>query len=178
MFRSGDMKGTIVKCMQELVTSKFGADKWKESLRKAGVSESHYFSTTEDVDDAVVLEVMKCIAGVTALSMDKVMDAFGEYWCTVYAPDIYGVYFNKSKSTRELLLSLDQIHVAMTKSMKSAMPPHFTYEWKNDKTLVMHYESKRGLVALMPGLIRGLGKYYKDDPRVNLAGNNIEVTFR
>jgi hypothetical protein len=91
---------------------------------------------------------------------------------------LYAVYFGKAKSTRELLLNLDQIHVAMTKSMKSAQPPRFRYEWKGDNDLVMHYDSNRGLVALMPGLIRGLGKYYKDAPQVKVHGNAVQVHFQ
>ena len=172
------MKGTIVKCMEELVTKKFGAAKWKESLKNAGLPEARYFSITEDVAEAEILAIMKGIAGAASLSMEQVMEAFGEYWSSVYAPDLYAVYFGKAKSTRELLLNLDQIHVAMTKSMKSAQPPRFRYEWKGDNDLVMHYDSNRGLVALMSGLIRGLGKYYKDAPQVKVHGNAVQVHFQ
>ena len=65
----------------------------------------------------------------------------------------------------------------MTKTMASAHPPRFRYEWQGDKHLIMHYQSQRGLVALMPGLIRGLGKYYKDNPSVSLNGNDVHVQF-
>jgi hypothetical protein len=61
--------------------------------------------------------------------------------------------------------------------MKSAKPPRFKYEWKDEKTLVMTYSSNRGMVAFMPGLIRGVGKYFKEDLEVSLVGNDIEVKF-
>ncbi len=105
------------------------------------------------------------------------MEAFGESWSTVYAPRIYAAYYQKAKSARELLLNLDHIHTVMTKSMAGAMPPHFKYEWKGDKLLLMHYESKRGMVALMPGLVRGIGKYYKEQLNVTIAGNTVKVQF-
>lgn len=41
----------------------------------------------------------------------------------------------------------------------------------------MHYESFRGLVALMPGLIRGVGKYYKENLTVTVVGNAVHVQF-
>lgn len=41
----------------------------------------------------------------------------------------------------------------------------------------MHYESGRGLVALMPELIRGVGKYYKEDLTVSAVGNAVRVHF-
>ena len=172
------MKGTIVKCMEDLVTKKFGVAKWKESLKNAGLPENRYFSVSDDVPDAEIMAIMKGIATAGNLTMDQVMDAFGDYWSCVYGPDLYNVYFAKAKSTRELLLNLDNIHVVMTKSIKSAHPPRFSYEWKNDKVLVMQYQSQRGLVALMPGLIRGLGKYYKDNPKVTVSQNQVEVQFQ
>ena len=171
------MKGSIVECIRDLMTAKFGAAKWKEALKRAGLPESQVFSSLDDVPDAQVLGIMKGVAEAASLTMPQVMDAFGEYWSTQYAPTVYRTYFTAVKSTRELLLKLNDIHLAMTKNMKSARPPRFRYEWKDDKHLVMHYESLRGLVALMPGLVRGLGKYFNDSPSVNLAGNEVHVKF-
>lgn len=171
------MKGTIAKCVEDLVKSKFGADRWREVLKKAGESEFKVFSGLEDVSDAKILALMKAVGEVTSLSQSQVVEAFGEYWSTTYAPDVYKTYFDRAESTREFLLKLDEIHVAMTKSIKNAAPPRFTYEWQGDNHLVMHYNSSRGLVALMPGLIAGLGKYYKDRPKATVTGNDVHVTF-
>jgi hypothetical protein len=171
------MKGTIVKCLQELVTKKFGAEKWKESLRKAGIAEGRTFTMLGDVDEAEFMQIMKGVAGAASLSMEQTMEAFGEHWSTVYAPTVYAAYFSTATSARELLLNLDHIHDVMTKSMKSARPPRFRYEWTGDKLLIMHYESKRGLVALMPGLIRGVGKYFNEKLTVRAVGNAIHVEF-
>lgn len=171
------VKGSVVSCMEDLVNKKFGPAKWKESLQKAGMPPSRLFSTMEDVPDAEILALMKGIADANSLSMPQVMEAFGEHWSSVYAPTVYKTYFSSAKSSRELLLNLNQIHLAMTKTMKSAQPPQFRYEWQGDKHLVMHYESRRGLVALMPGLIHGLGKYYKDHPTVSIIGNAVHIQF-
>lgn len=171
------MKGTVVKCIEGLVTGKFGAAKWRESLKKVGEPESRSFSTLEDVPDTKVLALMKAVAEVASIPLTRVMEAFGEYWSTIYAPGLYKSYFDRASSTREFLLKLDDIHVAMTRSMKSANPPRFTCEWKGDKHLVMHYQSERGLVALMPVLVAGLGKYYKDHPEVRITGNEVHVDF-
>ena len=171
------MKGTVVKCIEEMVVSKFGTGKWHESLRKAGVPESSQFMALDDVPDQNVLNIMKAVGEAASLSFDQVMAAFGEYWATVYAPRLYKPYFERAKSTRELLLMLDEIHLATTRTMKMAMPPHFQYKWEGDNHLVMTYQSKRGLVALMPGLVAGLAKYYKDHPRVHLSGNAVHVEF-
>jgi hypothetical protein len=91
--RSTFVKGTIVKCMEELVTTKFGEDKWRESLKKAAIPEWRSFTTFCDVDEAEVMAIMNGIAGAASLSMEQLMEAFGEYWSTVYAPNIYVAYF-------------------------------------------------------------------------------------
>jgi len=166
------MKGTIVRCMEELVTNKFGEEKWQESLKRAGIPEWRSFTTFCDVDEPEVMAIMKGIAGAASLSMEQLMEG-----STVYGPNIYGAYFADAKTARELLLNLDHIHEVMTKPIKFARPPRFRYEWKGDKLLIMHYESFRGLVALMPGLIRGVGKYYKENLTVTVVGNAVHVQF-
>jgi len=171
------MKGTIANCIQSMVTYRFGLDKWKEALRNAGVSDSKAYSTREDIPDAEIMAILSGAAQATGLSVTQVMDAFGEFWSTVYAPSIYKSFFDSAKSTRELLLKLDEIHVAMTRTLKNAKPPRFTYEWLGEQHLVMNYHSERDLVALVPGLIAGLGKFYKDTPTTTVEGNQIHVFF-
>jgi hypothetical protein len=171
------MMGTIAACMQDLVTKNYGLAKWKESLKSAGIPESKHFSTLEEVPDAQILAIMKGIATANSISLAQVMEAFGEHWSNLFAPKLYPSYFSGAKSTRELLLSLDNVHVQITQRMKGAKPPRFRYEWKGDNDLVMHSQSARGLVALMPGLVAGLGKRFKDNPTVKVAGNAVHVHF-
>jgi hypothetical protein len=171
------MKGTILVCLHDLVTKKFGAEKWKEALKKAGQPEWKAYSVLEDVPDTQALAVIQGVAEAAGITMAQAMDAFGEHWSTQYAPNVYKGYFARAKSTRELLLNLDQIHSEVTRSMKAGRQPHFRYEWKGENHLVMHYESDRGLAALMPGLIRGLGLYFHDKQTVRVSGNEIHVLF-
>jgi len=169
------MKGTIVKCVQELVIEKFGAEKWAECLRASGVQDTRTFTTNEDIPDKDFPAIFKAVALTTRMNATHLMDEFGEHWSTVYAPREYSFYFNQAKSTREMLLKLDQIHIMSTRTVPSAHPPHFRYEWQGENHLVMHYESARGMAAFMPGLIRGLGKHFKDNPLVTLDGNAVHI---
>jgi hypothetical protein len=172
------MKGSFVKCMEEMVTETFGAAKWKTCMDRAGIPlVRRNFTILSDVEDDDVRAILKGISAATSLSMDQVMDAFGEHWSTVFGPRVYAPYFSSAKSARELLLNLDHIHDVMTKSIKFARPPRFTYEWKGDKRLIMHYNSNRGMVAMMPGLIRGVGKYFNEKLRVHVEGNAVYVDF-
>jgi hypothetical protein len=162
--------------MEQLVTTQFGANKWQAATKHAGLDTAK-LDFYSDVPDADVHKLTRSIAETAGISLDQVIEAFGDYWSSVYAPSIYSVYFDKAKSSRELLLNLDHIHTNMTKTVKGAAPPHFKYEWENDKVLVMDYDSKRGMVAFMPALIRGVAKYYKEKVSVTLKGNRLRVQF-
>jgi hypothetical protein len=172
------MKGTIVKCMEELVEQKFGEAKWKECLKAAGILESRTFTILSDIDDKQVRAIMTSIARVLFVPMEQVFDDFGEYWSCVYAPRVYAPYFAGAHNARELLLNLDHIHEVMSKSVKLATPPRFGYEWRGHQLLVMHYQSARGFIDLMPGLIRDVGKYYNEKLRVRIVGNAVYVQFQ
>jgi hypothetical protein len=171
------MKGTIINCLEELVTRKFGDKEWRLSLKFAGLPQSKIYSTFEDVPDSEMHSLLQAVSTAVDLPVDGVMEAFGEYWSTVYAPRVYAAYYVGPKNARDLLLRLDDIHTAMTRSIKSARPPRFRYEWHGDKHLIMHYESKRGLVALMAGLVRGVGKYYGEYLNVSIVGNAVHIRF-
>jgi len=171
------MKGTILNCLEELVTQKFGDEQWRLSLKIAELPESRIYGTFEDVPDNEVHSLLKAVSAALGLPLDGVTEAFGDYWSTVYAPRVYEAYYAGAKSSRDLLLHLDNIHAVMTRSLKSARPPRFRYEWRGDKHLVMHYQSNRGLVALMAGLVRGVGKYYGEHLNVSTVGNAVHIQF-
>ncbi len=171
------MKGTIVRCLQELVEAKGGRAAWGTTLAGAGFSGETYFGTLDDVDDAVVIKLIGSSAEALKITTQQAMDAFGEHWAFAYAPSIYGVYYDKCANARDFLLSLASIHVKMTATMANASPPRFTYDDSSTDALVMTYASKRGLVALMPGLVRGVGRYYKEQVHVSVSGSEVSIRF-
>jgi len=171
------MKGTIINCLEELVKQKFGTERWRLSLKIAGVPDSRIYSTFEDVPDREIHELLQAVSEALDLPLDGVLEAFGEYWSTVYAPRVYQPYYAAAKSSRDLLLQLDYIHTVMTRSLKSARPPRFRYEWRGAKHLIMYYQSERGLAMLMPGLVRGVGRYYEEYLNVFVEGDAVHIQF-
>lgn len=170
------MRGTIATCLQELVEQKFGSAKWHESLKAAGLAESLVFTVLSEIDEADFRVLLKGVSSALSMSMAQLMDAFGEHWSTIYAPKMYAPYYSGLKNSRELLLNLDHIHEVMTKSTNSR-PPRFRYEWKGEKLLIMHYQSERGLIDFMPGLIRGVGKYFNEKLTARIVGRSVYIEF-
>ncbi len=172
------MKGTIIKCLEELVITQFGQDKWKKSLEDAGLDTFTVFWPMSDFDDAVVLELVGAVCDNLNISLAQAADAFGDYWINVYAQKMYSLYFTTSATARDFLLNMDNVHVQMTRTIENARPPHFRCEWQDDKTLIMHYQSHRGLVDFVVGLARGVGRYYKEDLQVaRLGPDKVRIVF-
>jgi len=73
---------------------------------------------------------------------------------------------------------MDNIHKMVTQNIPNAHPSRFTYDWENDKTLVMIYNSDRGLIDFLVGLIKGVGMYYKENLKVmKLANDKVQIIF-
>lgn len=172
------MKGTIVVCLKQLVEENFGADVWSKSLKMAGLPSDSRFLAIADVDDAKVLDVIGAVCKVGGLSAAQAFDAFGDYWVRVYSQKLYGHFYNRHKTAKDMLLAMDDVHRSVTNSMENASPPRFRYEWKTDKKLIIHYESKRGLIDLMVSLVKGVGKFYGEDLKVGkLSPTAVGVVF-
>ena len=173
------MKGTIVKCLEELVVTQFGQDKWEKSLEGAGLSTTTVFWPMSDFDDALVMQVVESVCKTLGISLIQAADAFGDYWVNVYSQKMYPLYFTQHTTARDFLLDMNNVHVAMTRTIENASPPRFRYEWlDDDKTLIMHYQSHRGLIDFVVGLAKGVGKHYEENLQVTRTGpDRVQIVF-
>ena len=131
-----------------------------------------------DVDDADVMKVIGSVCKILDITPIQAADAFGDYWVNNYSQAVYSNYYRTNKTAKDFMLNLDSLHVTMTKTIDNAHPPRFTYEWKNDKTLVVDYKSRRGLIDFAIGLTKGVGKYYKENLEVTkLSPEKFQIVF-
>jgi hypothetical protein len=171
------MKGTVVICMRELVVANFGAPAWQRVLETAGVDPATLFMPLSDVDDAVVFRLVESVCKVGGLTMQQALEAYGDFWVNTYTRRIYTRFFACS-SAREFILKLADVHTTMTKEMPEARPPRFTYDWSDETRLRVHYASTRGLVDLVVGGLKGIGRYFGEALEVTkLSPTTVEVRF-
>lgn len=172
------MKGVIPDCFGKLIVSKYGKDKWEQCLEGAGLKKNTPFLPTSDIPDADVLNVVQSACKVLNISLQEVADGFGDFWVNDYARKIYKAYFKKAGSAREFLLNMDNLHNEVTKNIPNAHPPRFTFDWANDKTLIMTYKSDRGMIDFLVGLVKGVGKFFNEDLQVKKVGNDkVQIIF-
>jgi hypothetical protein len=172
------VKGVIAMCLKDLVVNKFGKDKWTECLKNLGEAQDISILATSDMHDEVVMKMIEATCKTLGISLQQAADAFGEYWVCNFSQKIYGAFYRKYGNAKEFLLAMDKVHVDMTKSLKDSTPPRFDYEWKDNRTLIMIYRSKRNLIDFAVGLAKGVGKFYKEDIKVSkLSDDKIQIVF-
>ena len=172
------MKGTIVRCLAEMVTEKYGDDKWQACLADVGLENGRRFRMTEDVSDHESLQLFAAATEVLGISMQELYDAFGIHWSTKYAPENYRSWFMMAKSAKDFIKQLDRIHDVMTQNIPNAVPPRFQYVWETENKLRLTYNSKRNLIDLFISLAKGIGEYYQTPVRAQkVSANEVILIF-
>lgn len=135
-------------------------------------------SLFQTIEDEVVLKILNSLCDVLKISFKTLGELFGDYWVNVYSQRMYKSYYQMCKNAREFLLMMDKVHVDSTKTMEEANPPRFEYIWKDKNALVMKYKSHRKLLNFMVGLIKGVGKFYREKLQVRiLSPDAVEIKF-
>lgn len=172
------MKGTIVCCIRDMVIEKFHKDVWQRTLERSGIPASNMFLPMSDIPDETVMKIIENLCKELGVTLEQAADTFGEYWMVNYVPKLYSNFLLGAPTTRDLLLKMDRIHDTVTRTMSNASPPKFKYSWQDDNTLLMTYDSKRNLVPIFKGLVKGVGKYYKEDIQISMkTPSQMEIKF-
>jgi hypothetical protein len=73
---------------------------------------------------------------------------------------------------------LDEVHVMMTATIPNAHPPRFEYQWEGESTLNVTYHSQRNLIDIYIGLVKGVGKFFKEQLIVTkLSQHHVRIKF-
>lgn len=172
------MKGIIAKCLKDMVVEKFGEKAWNDILVMSGMEKGMMIVSMGDLDDAVVLKMIESTCKVLGVSMAQAADVFGEYWVCHFAPKIYSAYYAGVETAKDFLLKMDEVHKITTSTIPNARPPRFEYRWESPKVLIMHYKSKRNLIDILVGLVKGVGKYFNTPLNVKkISNSSIQVIF-
>lgn len=171
------MKGVIANCLYEMVVNRFGQVRWKNILSNSGLPENHQFYNHHDIDDAMILKVVGKTCDELGITLEQAADAFGEYWMTEFAPRKYYAFVLSHTSARSFLLSMSRVHQKVTNS-ENANPPNFTFEELDNNRITMTYISQRNLEVFWIGLIKGVGKYFKENIDIKpISKSKVELTF-
>ena len=172
------MKGSIVRCLSDLVKDNFGEQKWEEIMQQAGENPQKVFYPVSFVDDETVFKLIENTCKVLNLTKEQACDAFGDYWVNTYAPKLYSMYFTKYESAKQFIMGMDRTHEIITINMPNARPPRFTFENVDENTIIVNYISARNMIDFYIGLVKGISKYFNTPINVKkLSEERVKLTF-
>lgn len=172
------MKGIVLDCLKHLVVDNFGAGKWEKIREESSDAAARDLALVDDVEDGEALAMFGIACQKTGLTFQQACDAFGAYWVGDYIPKRFPQFFGGVSSIREFLLRLDGVHEAVPTIISGAKPPRHTYDWKDEKTLVMTYNSPRDLIELFDGAVRGVAIHFDETIETKILDRkHVEIRF-
>jgi hypothetical protein len=71
------MYGLVNKAVEDLITTKFGAQAWEDVAKKAGVDDIGFISM-DPYPDEITYGLVSAAATILETSVDQLLEAFGE----------------------------------------------------------------------------------------------------
>lgn len=155
------MYGLVNKAIKDLVVSRFGADKWQEICELTNFQDGEFVSM-HSYPDKLTYDLVKNASKVLQADAHVVLEAFGEYWILYTADEGYGDLMDLTGATfTEFLANLDMLHYRINNIMPQLQAPQFSIRNETENSVELEYRSHReGLVPMLFGLIKGLGKRF------------------
>ncbi|MBN8567494.1 MAG: heme NO-binding domain-containing protein [Flavobacteriales bacterium] len=163
------MYGIVNKAIQDLVITNFGEQKWEDIRERSGIEED-FFISSEPYDDAITYKLAVAVSEEMNMSVSDVLITFGEWWVIKTTKEKYAGLMESGGSTlREFLVNLPLFHNRVMLIYPKLTPPEFKVSDVSDKSLNLHYFSKReGLQEFVRGLLQGLGKMFDTPVEIEL----------
>ena len=166
------MYGLINKSIEGLITKEFGEDAWLQIKKNAGSSETNFVGLNYYPDD-VTFNLVFAASKYTGLSVDALLEAFGEFWVLYVAEEGYGDFLKMGGSSLpEFLKNLNKMHETISVYMPELVVPVFDVRNETEHELTLQYRSTRkGLSPMVLGLVKGLGKKFNTPCEIVLVEN-------
>ena len=155
------MYGLVNKAIKDLVVTNHGEEVWKEICRLSDFEDMDFIGMNP-YPDKITYDLVKNASIVLKADAADILEAFGEYWILYTADEGYGDLMDLTGSSFvEFLGNLDMLHYRINNIMPQLAAPQFSTRNQKENSVELEYRSHReGLVPMLYGLIRGLGKRF------------------
>jgi len=170
------MYGLVNKAIKDLVTDNHGDEAWQKVCDIADFHEGDFISMSP-YPDKLTFDLVGAVCQVLKADSADILEAFGEYWILYTADQGYGNLMNLTgKTFVEFLGNLDMLHSRISNMMPELRPPMFKTRNETDNSVELEYRSHRdGLVPMLYGLIKGLGKRFEIEVKIELIEERSSV---
>ncbi len=160
---------------------KLYGDKVVDSLvSEFNIETSKLIIPTNDVPDDLVVRASRSLAQKVGKTYEELWEETG-YQNIWSFHSFYPSYFRK-EGVLSFLSAMDMVHRSLTRRIKGAKPPRIIYNYVDEKTAVVRYESSRDFRSYFLGLLRGSADSFKDPMKVEIlnqgttgSGSFLEV---
>lgn len=156
------MKGIIFNLLEEVVTTRYGADVWDDMLDASSVDGA--YTAVGSYGDAEFRRLLTVLPADVLSSGNDPLRWFGRAAMPVLA-ERYPVFFTGHRSTRSFILTLNEIiHPEVRKLYPGADVPVFDLDddLGEEQRVVLGYRSSRHLCRLAEGFIEGAAALFGD----------------
>ena len=155
------MYGLVNKAIKDLITEKFGIEKWQEICQMSNFPDEDFIGL-KSYPDKLTYDLVMNGSRVLGADASVLLEAFGEYWILYTAEEGYGNMLQLAGNTLpEFLANLDMLHLRVSNIMPHLVAPQFSVRNEKENSVELEYRSSReGLLPMVIGLLRGLGKRF------------------
>jgi hypothetical protein len=154
------MRGVVFTEFLDMVEARFGMDVVDRIIEGAETRTGGAYTSVGTYDHREMFALVGNLSTETGTPAPDLVRSFGEHLFLRFKAG-YPAFFVEVPDALSFLSAVDgYIHIEVKKLYPDAELPGFTYERPDERTLVMHYRSPRGLADLAHGLIDGCIAYF------------------
>lgn len=156
------MKGVVFVLFEEFVVRNWGEATFEQLLDDCPHAAGEPFVSPKTYPDQWIVDLLTAACRRLGVTPAAALQAFGKF-CFPGLARRFPTFVEGMDSPRRLLESVnDIIHVEVRKLMEGAEPPRLTCRPAADdpNALDVDYDSRRGLCALMSGLLDGCAEHF------------------
>lgn len=151
------MYGLIHISFRSFVEESFGQIVWQKVAKQRNLTEDQFISMSGYADN-ITFGMISATASTIGISVDDLLERFGQYWIEYMYRGEYAAMMNFAGSDLVSFLSnINAVHEAVNQTLVGTVTPKFDLKQVSHKTLLLRYRSERaGLLPFVRGLLKGL----------------------
>ena len=159
------MHGLIFSELKKFVVARVGPDAWNKVVAESGLGDK-MFLPNQVYNDGDLVALVTAASKLTGIPAAALEEAFGEF----IAPELLRMYqaqVNPAWRTLDVVEKTEGVvHRAVRLKVPGAQPPRLVTTRTSPTEVVLEYTSTRKMCPVAIGIIKGVGRHYKEDIKV------------
>lgn len=156
------MLGMVNQAVEDMAYNLGGEPLWRKIAEGAGLDPEVGILRMDSYPDELTYALVGSASQVLGLSADQVLEEFGKHWILYTGENGYGQLLKGAGQDLVTFLgNLNLLHGKVESLIPGTRCPRFSTEASGANSLTLSYRShRRGLGALVVGLLKGLGQRF------------------